>query len=307
MGVCGNMTFQELQNKIYNLNTLDGVDFFTVGYSMLGHPIYGVHLGSYNGKQILIEGAIHAREWITAPLLCDMVDYYHDKSFDGGMYFIPLSNPDGVSLVLDGPNNLPCEKLQKYLVDVVNDGSNDFSQWKANANAVDLNVNFDAYWGQGAQNVFCPAPGNFVGYYPNSEREVRVLIDFTMRVQPNITLSYHTKGEVIYYGFDALNAVQIERDREIAELISNVNGYGVVKTTASVGGYSDWVSLNLGVPAFTVEVGPASAPHPIGEEYLPEIFERNKDVPLTALQAVTPPSITRKMGFKFHNFLRFNK
>ena len=299
------MTFAELQDKIYALNRLPGVDFFTVGYSMLGKPIYGVHLGSYSGKQLLVEGTIHAREWITAPLLCDMVEYYHDKTFAGGMYFVPLSNPDGVSLVLDGPINLPCERLYTYLVDVVNGGSTDFGQWKANANAVDLNVNFDALWGKGAQNVFCPAPGNFVGYYPDSEREVRALQEFTLRVQPNITLSYHTKGNVIYYGFDVLNSAQMQRDREIAQMLAQVNGYEVVKTTASVGGYSDWVSLTLGVPAFTVEVGSADIPHPIGEEYLPEIFERNKNVPLTALQAVTPIETNAKLQGRRKHFLRF--
>ncbi len=301
------MTFRELQDSIYSLSTVPGVDFFTVGYSLLGEPIYGTHVGSYEGKQLLVEGAIHAREWVTAPLLVEMVKYYADKTFEGGMYFIPLSNPDGVRLVLDGVQDFRCEKLRDFLINV-NDGSTDFGLWKADANAVDLNVNFDALWGQGAQNVFCPASGNFVGYYPNSEREVRALIDFTNRVQPNITLSYHTRGEIIYYGFEVLEAEQLERDYEIARQISAVNGYQIVKTEASVGGYSDWVSLNLGVPAFTIEVGNASIPHPIGEENLPLIFEQNKDVPLTALQAVTPPATltrNRKSGIYFHNFLKF--
>lgn len=301
------MTFNELQQNIINLSTLPNVDFFEVGFSLLNKPIYGVHLGSYSGKQLLVEGAIHAREWITAQLLVDMVKYYHNQEFEGGMYFIPMCNPDGVQLVLDGPDNLPCEKLKDFLINV-NDGSTNFSLWKADANAVDLNVNFDALWGQGSQNVFCPASGNFVGYYPNSEREVRALIDFTNRIQPDITLSYHTKGEVIYYGFEVLSPEQLERDLEIAREISTVNGYQIIKTEASVGGYSDWVSLNLGVPAFTIEVGNGSIPHPIGEEYLPQIFEQNKDVPITALRAVTPVApmrFKRKSGLWNAHFLRF--
>ncbi len=299
------MTFEELQNSIFNLSTLPNVDFFEVGKSLLGSPIYGVHLGSYEGKQLLAEGAIHAREWITAPLIVELVKYYADKTFEGGMYFIPLSNPDGVHLVLDGPDWLPCDKLREFLVSV-NSGSSDFGLWKADANAVDLNVNFDALWGQGAQNVFCPSPESFVGYYPNSEREVRALIDFTNKVQPNITLSFHTRGEIIYYGFEVLNNEQLERDFNIAEQLSKVNGYQVVRTQNSVGGYSDWVSLNLGVPAYTIEVGNVNIPHPIGIENLPTIFEQNKDIPLTALQAVTPPTtMVKRSGFRFHNFLRF--
>ena len=53
------MTFEELNNKILALENLPGVEFFVIGYSTLGQPIYGVHLGSYEGKQILIEGGGH--------------------------------------------------------------------------------------------------------------------------------------------------------------------------------------------------------------------------------------------------------
>lgn len=294
------MTFNEIYDQIYSLAGLPGVDFFTVGYSLLGQPVYGIHIGNYTGNQLLIEGAIHAREYITAPLIVELVKYLYNKPIDGGIYFIPMVNPDGVRLVLSGTEGIRCEKLAEFLTNV-NGGNSDFSQWKADANAVDLNVNFDALWGGGSQNVFCPAPGNFVGYYPNSEREVNNLINFTLKNQPNATISYHTKGEVIYYGFELLSNEQIARDLNIAEAIRDVTGYQIIKTENSTGGYSDWVSLNLGVPAFTIEVGNSTLPHPIGEDQLPLIFEQNKDVPLTVLNKIneispkTPPEPQRKL------------
>lgn len=279
------MTFDEIQMQIQSLSTLPNVDFFTVGYSLLGRPVYGAHIGNYDGNQLLIEGAIHAREYITALLVVDLAKYLYNKPIPGGIYFIPLVNPDGVKLVLDGVGDFPCEKLRQFLINV-NDGSEDFSQWKADANAVDLNVNFNALWGGGSQNVFCPAPANFVGYYPNSEREVNNLINFTLKNRPNATISYHTKGEVIYYGFEALSDESIARDLRLAETLKNVTGYEIIKTENSTGGYSDWVSLNLDVPAFTIEVGSPDSPHPIGEEQLSEIFEQNKDVPLALLNEI---------------------
>lgn len=299
-------TFEEVNNQILSLSELENVEFFTVGYSLLGKPIYGVHIGSYNGNQILMEGAIHAREWVTAPLLVDIVKYLFNTPMNGGMYVIPMSNPDGVKLVLDGVEDFPCQKLRDFLINV-NDGSEDFSLWKANSNAVDLNVNFNALWGGGSQNVFCPAPGNFVGYYPNSEREVRDLIDFTLKNQPNGTLSWHTKGQVIYYGFETLSQEQLERDLVIAQQLSAVNGYEIIKTQNSTGGYSDWVSLNLGVPAYTIEVGNVNIPHPIGEENLPLIFEQNKDVPMAFLNALN--NLSAQTSFKkrtsIFNFFKF--
>lgn len=277
------MTFEELQNRIIGLSSNPNLDFFVVGYSTLGQAIYGVHLGDYSGKQILIEGGIHAREYPSTLVLCDMIDYMTSQELPGGVYAIPLTNPDGARLVLDGLDWIPCQKLKDYILHI-NDGSDDFSQWKANILAIDLNVNFDALWGEGSQNVFCVAPGNFIGYFPESEREVRNLIDFSYRVRPDLTLSYHTKGDVIYYGFELLTTEELNRDREIAEFISTINGYTPTKTEASVGGYSDWAGEYLKVPAFTIEIAPATAPTPVPIEYVAPAFEANKDVPIRLLE-----------------------
>ena len=272
------MTFEELNNQIINLSTLPNIDFFIIGYSTLNQPIYGVHLGTYEGKQILIEGGIHAREYPSSLVVIKMIEYMSTQDLQGGVYAIPLSNPDGARIVLDGLDFISCQKLKDYILHI-NDGNYDFSQWKANAMAIDLNVNFDALWGQGSQNVFCPAPGNFVGYYPESEREVRTLIDFSYRVKPDLTLSFHTKGDVIYYGFEILTPEEVARDAELAQFISTINEYRPIKTERSVGGYSDWVSEYLKVPAFTIEIAPVNAPTPVPIEYVQPAFEANKDVP----------------------------
>ncbi|MBQ7351357.1 MAG: hypothetical protein IJW59_00610 [Clostridia bacterium] len=276
------MTFEELESKIMSLGDLDRVEPFLAGFSTLGQEIHGFHIGSYDGKQILIEGGIHAREYPATLVVCGIVEYLSSQEFRGGIYVIPLMNPDGARLVLDGADWIPCQKLREY-INLVNDGSEDFSQWKADILAVDLNVNFDALWGGGSQNVFCPAPGNFVGFYPESEREVRELTRISYQIMPDLTLSFHTKGEVIYYGFETLSPEQIERDRLIAEKIAQINGYIPIKTENSTGGYSDWVSEYLEVPAFTIEIGPVSAPTPVPIEYVPDAIERNKNVPIECL------------------------
>lgn len=282
------MTLTDIYTDIENLGNLEGVDITTIGESVLKNPILAVHIGSYEGDQIIVEGAIHAREYITSLVLVEMVKHLYDKDLDYGIYFVPLVNPDGVGLVLEGSDKLPQDV--KDFVTNVNGGSQDFSMWKANINAVDLNVNFDALWGGGTQNVTQPAPANFIGYEPNSEPEVKALIDFTQEVNPVLTLSYHTKGEVIYYGFEVLTEQELARDLAIANAISLENGYIPTLTSTSTykstGGYSDWVSLNLRVPAYTVEVGNSSIPHPIGLEYLPSIVELNKNVPVVAYDAL---------------------
>ncbi len=280
------ISFEELFSKIGNLKDVMGVETSVIGYSTLGKPIYAFHLGNYDGPQMIMEGGIHAREFLSTLFLIEETKYLSTMDItNGGVYIIPLVNPDGVALVLNGASSIPCDNLKQYLL-MLNNGNQNFGQWKANINAVDLNVNFNAYWGKGSQNVFCPSSGNFVGFYPESEREVRALIDFTKQVNPAITISWHTKGEVIYYGFESLSEQSLERDYEIGLKLSAVNGYPLVKTEGSVGGYSDYISLVYDVPAFTIELGNANIPHPLGEEYLLEAFEQNKDVPVVALQSV---------------------
>ena len=148
---------------------------------------------------------------------------------------------------------------------------------------MDLNTNFDADWGTGSQNVRCPSTEDFIGFYPESEREVISLINFTRQVRPSLTISYHSKGEVIYYGFEGESEQNIERDRQIGEQLSLVTGYPLIFTENSAGGYKDWCIRTLKIPSYTIEVGDETLEHPIDEEYLPEIFEQNKDIPLVAL------------------------
>lgn len=277
------MTFQELLQRIVNLQD-EGLELFNIGQSTLGKNILATHIGSFDGTQIIIQGGIHAREYISTLLMIEQARYLNanDLVTEGGIYFVFLTNPDGAEIVLDGINNLPCEITKQYLT--LANGSDDFSQYKANVNLVDLNTNFDVDWGTGSQNTFCPNTENFIGFYPNSEREVQNLINFTNRIRPALTISYHSKGEVIYYGFAGESEENIVRDRMIGEQLSELTGYPLIFTEASSGGYKDWCIRYLQIPAYTIEVGDENLPHPIGEENLPLIFEQNKDVPLLALQ-----------------------
>ena len=105
------MTYSELINEINNCKSLPNVDNFLIGKSLFGEDVVAFHIGNYSGKQILIDGAIHAREYITSLLIVELIKYYSNQEIDGGVYFIPLVNPDGVRLVLDGKDWVECENF----------------------------------------------------------------------------------------------------------------------------------------------------------------------------------------------------
>ena len=252
-------------------------ELFVIGYSLLSEPIYASHVGSYEGKQAIVQCAIHAREYVTSFLGVELARYAASTLINGGAYFVYDVDPDGVRLVLDGSDFLSCTVQRDFLI-AANGGRADFSLYKANANAVDLNTNFDAKWGGGAQNRRCPSSESFIGYYPMSEREVNALATFTEKIRPDVTASYHTKGEVIYYGFEGQSEASLSRDKEKAALLAAVTGYTPVLTRNSTGGYKDWCIEKYDIPSFTIEVGAPDLAHPLNDSILPELFEQNKEV-----------------------------
>ena len=258
----------ELQNDLDILQS-QGAEIFDIGYTLLGRPIPCIFKGSKTGGQTLLHASIHAREWVTTPLVIEMMKNYNGSY---GVWCVPMVNIDGVLLVQQGLESIPEQSLKDFLLDV-NGGSTDFSMWKANARAVDLNINFNARWGEGAQNVTYPAPANFIGEYPFSEYENMALRSLTEKVKPSVTLSYHAKGNVIYKGFGC-----IDNGKECAQKISDTTGYPLLDSFDSAGGYKDWYVATFQKLGLTIEVGDENTPYSQLIDYLPQIYERNSNV-----------------------------
>lgn len=251
-----------------------------IGKSVCGQPLVAMFAGEHKGPQIIVQCAIHAREWITALLALEQLEC---GVLAGGAWFMPLTNPDGAALSIRGEAFLhtvpPCRAAFLRRVN----GGEDFSLWKANANAVDLNVNFPADWGRGISNVRIPSPENYIGPSPFSEPETRALRDFTRQILPAATLSFHTKGEEIYWYYGQ-SGNRLERDRALAFALAEETGYAAGFTEGSCGGYKDWCIRELRIPSFTVEVGRDAAAHPLQGGELPQIAEKNVRLPSLLLE-----------------------
>lgn len=225
-----------------------------IGSTALGRLIPYVAVYKTARPIVLLQYAIHAREYITTYI--GMMQAAHFAAFGrrGTAYFIPAANPDGIAEALYGDKT-----------------------YKANARRVDLNVNFDARWGGGAQNLRRKAAANYIGEFPFSESETQALRDFTLSVKPDITVSYHSKGEEIYWEFFQ-GEKERERDFRIAKAVSAATGYPLKSAGVSAGGYKDWCVEKLKIPALTIEVGNDTLTHPIGKEFAEEIFLKNRYV-----------------------------
>jgi g-D-glutamyl-meso-diaminopimelate peptidase len=258
---------------------------FSIGKSALCRDIWAVQFGE--APRVLFFGAIHAREWVTAPLLTMLAFDFAQRLYNKtgrtksgrefcytDVAFVPMLNPDGCELCARGVQSVP--KHMRKTLKLIN-GGGDFSLWKANAKGVDLNVNFDAHWGEGAENVFCPSSQSYVGEQPFSESESRAIARFSQNSR--VVLAYHTKGEEIYYGF-----LDDRSHRIWAQKLGDELGYAVKTSDGSAGGFKDWFVQNKMGLALTVECGSDDLPHPIGEEQLPALFVKHKNVAALAVQ-----------------------
>ena len=237
-----------------------------IGRSFDGRALFAFRMGEGRPLGIAVY-AIHAREWVTALLA---LEHLKRSVPFGSVWCVPLMDPDGALLVQRGIESVRPPRREALLS---LNGGNDFSLWKANAEGTDLNVNFPARWGKGKQNVFSPASANFVGECPLSAPESRALAAFTLRLRPDYTLSFHTKGEELFWHFHQ-PPVRLARDFLFARALSRDSGYPLKEAPRSAGGYKDWCVETLHIPAITVEVGSAALPHPIGEDVLPELIKR---------------------------------
>lgn len=242
-------------------------EVFSIGRSVCGNDILCAHRGG-KGAQIIMTAAIHARECYTALVVLRQLREFSGES-DGGVYFIPLVNPDGARFFetgdAQGSKFLAAHTARHRL-------------WKANADGVDLNCNFDANWGTGKQNKRIAGASDYIGEYPLSAPETRALASFTQKVMPRATVSYHCMGAELYWQFFQDRA-RSERDERFASAIAR--HVGVTKVDgdlSSAGGYKDYCVQKLKIPAVTIELI-SSGNHPFGaDDFLPDI-ERNKDLP----------------------------
>ena len=250
-----------------------------IGRSVRGTPLWALSVGE-GPRELLLTAAHHANEWITAPLLLRYLEELlralsAGEAVGGGsaeavfdrcrLVFVPLVDPDGVDLVtgaLPEPWYSRAENIARRWPEIPFP-----SGWKANAEGIDLNLQYPALWETARENKFAlgftsPAPRDYVGAAPLSAPESRALAALTRREDPDLILAFHTQGETIYWRF--LDR-EVPGSRELGERLAQVSGYALEETPYASGfaGYKDWFIERFGRPGYTVEAGLGENPLPL--------------------------------------------
>lgn len=288
-------TYDIMKNNIYALSKrYPFMKYTSIGKSIDGREIYNITIGKGNNN-VIYNGSHHGNEWITSLLLMKWIEVFLEVYSRKGslrgynveeifnfatINIVPMVNPDGVELVINGVKNIKTNsnKLLKW-----NNG-NDFSNWKANINGVDLNRNYNAGFKEYKQlekefGIYGPGPSLYGGNAPESEPETKALANLTRTIVSRLVLAYHSQGEEIFWKYKNL---QPEISINIANELAEVSGYKLASESIqqSLAGYKDWFIQDYKKPGYTIEVGKGINPLPI--EQFNKIYDDNEELLLIA-------------------------
>ena len=279
-----------------------------IGQTEYGRSLYRLQVGT-GPRRVYYNASHHANEWITTPAVLACLEWLLEGASRGKsclgipleellrqvtLYLVPMVNPDGVDLVVGAANaneTAAAETIARDYPEIpFPDG------WKANLRGVDLNLNYPARWDQAreikaSQGYVSPAPRDYVGPKPLSERESRIMFDTTEELNPDLTIAWHTQGKEIYWKFLALEP---EGARELGEQMARASGYRLeeIPYGSSFAGYKDWFIQDFDRPGYTIEAGEGENPLPLSQ--LPEIVRDNLPIFLLGMTGAIPETGLRR-------------
>ncbi|WP_059283503.1 M14 family zinc carboxypeptidase [Bacillus coahuilensis] len=260
-------SYEEMTEDIKELSREypDLISYKSIGTTPYGRKIWALKLGKGDATSF-INASHHAREWPTTNVAMELVDryseaYYQNASIKGynvknildetSIWFVPMVNPDGVTLQQTGLKSFPSSDHQKLIK--MNAGSTNFSRWKANAQGIDLNRQYPAGWTN--REVSYPYYKNYPGIAPIGTPETKAITNFTYWVDPEIAVSYHSSGRILFWHYQTREQDYL-RDYKIASTVSNMTGYKMVKPNPSAQGmgFTDWFIKKFHRPGLTPEI-----------------------------------------------------
>ena len=274
---------RELKKKYYGL-----VQCKVIGKSEDGRKIYDVIIGNPNAsKSLLVVSAIHAREYMTSLLCMSQIEYYLQSMQEEiagqktetvlkqvAIHFIPMANPDGVTISQFGIEKINSTALRAKLRKIVN---GDTALWKANARGVDLNRNFPYKFKKSGK----AGSQGYSGKSAASEAETKAVVGVIKSLKKKKltgVVNYHATGSIIFG--DCTKKGKLEEDtRKMYDLARTLTGYAdsaayEKEQKGGIGSLREYIMYKNKIPSITLEIGWAPCPVPVSE--FQTIWNKNK-------------------------------
>lgn len=241
-----------------------------LGTSEDGRNIWCLRIGNPSaGRKLLLDGGIHAREWLNPLMLMrkseEILRQYPDyKSSlrNTCLYVVPMINPDGVAISQSGFGSIRNKKLRK----ICKKTKKPARTWKGNARGVNLNFNFPGGWNTKNKSEK-PDGMTYPGEKAASEKETKAMMRFVNSTSGlKEALNYHSTGSILYWNYNVEGTPALySRQKALAEKVNQFTGYRLMPKSISTdpnGGFGDWLIYNKKIPNVTVETGSVMCPLP---------------------------------------------
>ena len=293
-------TYQRMEADIQLLKArYEGVTVDSIGTTVDGRNIYRIVIGNPNAdKKMLVLASIHAREYITTPLVMRQIQEMLDRKANGEtalnevcIQFVPRANPDGVEISQRALNGLTKDSSKQSVRRIIESWSDwgllenqdkynwYLNKWKNNVNGVDLNHNFPTPgWAQLNDNRGKASSEFYKGPSAASEPETQAIIKLVNEQKFSQVLNYHAQGQIIYWSQMHAAKEVLEKDKAMGLIAARRTGYALVDPSADGSrygaGFKDWLDWEKGIPNITLEVGLGVSPVP--ENQIEKIWQQNK-------------------------------
>jgi murein tripeptide amidase MpaA len=298
--------------ELISLGNSTCYDYFLEGktaYEDFQHEIWCVKLSdnvhiNEDEPNIYYAGGIHAREPISVEVTMNLLNYLVSNyaTVDSianwinntQIWFVPLINPDGHKLVIDGTHTMHRKNMRDNNENNLPDFSTD--------DGVDLNRNFGYVWGSNGTSNYTWS-NIYNGEHAWSESEIIYLRNLLQSHKFYAGITYHSYGEYVLYPLGHLpnccsfdHEVMGELANSMANLIAKQNGAGYYTALQAVdfgytcqGTMGDWGYSEERIFSFTIELAnsfipPASA--------IPQICDENLDASLVMLDRINHSVVT---------------
>ena len=278
----------------------EGINVDSIGNSVDGRSIYRISVGNPNAdKKILVIASIHAREYITTPLVMRQLKEILDKRASGdttlndiNVQFVPMANPDGVIISQGvGFDGLVNESSKQKVKDIIESWSEwelkenkdkydwFLNKWKNNVNGVDLNHNFPTKGWPNRPDTRGRASNEFYkGPSGGSEPETQAMMKLANEQNFSAVLNYHAQGQIIYWSNMHASDEVLKKNRAMADIAKKHTGYALVDPSMDGSrfgtGFKDWLDGEKGIPNITLEVGLGTSP--VEEYQIETIWQQNE-------------------------------
>jgi len=182
--------------------------------------------------------------------------------------FVPLLNPDGYMVSLEGFEAIRNEQLKQKCMDMKISNI----EWKYNARGIDINRNFPSkLW-----------KSKNADDYAASEDETKALIFLFHEYKSKGFLDFHSRGKTIFYYRSIMPESYNKKQLQIAMRFKEITNYELVTPqdeveTGDTGGNTvHYYSEHFYKPALTIETVDENATFPLQNELRASAFEELK-------------------------------